>query len=113
MNQMIQQFGRFFAVVGAMAVLWPVAAFECATGMARVEKFETAELGENRRPPGWSFYQKPDGNGTVSVVCEGEGRAVRIDSSGLRGRNAVGISRRFGARPGQPYRITVRLKSAE
>lgn len=112
MNQMIQQFGRFFAVVGAMAVLWPVAAFECATGMARVEKFDTAELGENRRPPGWSFYQKPDGNGTVSVVCEGEGRAVRIDSSGLRGRNAVGISRRFGARPGQPYRITVRLKSA-
>ena len=82
MNQMIQQFGRFFAVVGAMAVLWPVAAFECATGMARVEKFDTAELGENRRPPGWSFYQKPDGNGTVSVVCEGEGRAVRIDSSG-------------------------------
>ncbi|MGE4565949.1 MAG: hypothetical protein AB7F32_13825, partial [Victivallaceae bacterium] len=84
----------------------------CAAAWAvPTESFDRAPVGD-RLPSGWRTYLKPDGNGAVEVLAEGDNRFVRIAAKGTRGANAVGMTRSFGARSDQPYRISLEARNA-
>ena len=76
------------------------------------DNFDQSPLG--KFPASWRPYQTIDpANGVVTVVPDNKGRAVRIETRGVRDANAVGMTRSFSARPDQAYRVSVEIRNAD
>lgn len=77
------------------------------------DDFNRLELVPGKLPPGYRNYQKPDGNGNVTVGRDGDNRYLVLTTAGKRDANAVGLARNFSARPGQRYRISFDLRNGD